>query len=82
MTGFHPFINERECLQISGVTIENRLDRILLFGFIDLTRDQAGLHRARELKDVLDLVVAAMESTRLPETISVSATDTIKNPFQ
>src|SRR4051794_37946089 len=53
-----PFANESESLGIGDLTIENRTDRISIYGNIDLTRDKSGLEHARMLKAVLD------ESTR------------------
>ena len=49
-----PFANESESLGIGDLTIENRTDRISIYGNIDLTRDKAGLEHARMLKAVLE----------------------------
>jgi hypothetical protein len=77
-----PFQNETECIQIGDLTIENRVDRISIFGTLDLTLDKTGLNSARLLKNVIDLAVAAMEKTDLPEKISLETAETVKNPFQ
>ncbi len=78
-----PFADEATALQIAGLTIENRLDRVALFGSIDLTKDRAGLRRARELRGLLEAIVSALEreGDSLPEAIEVKATDTVKNPL-
>ncbi len=78
-----PFADEATALQIAGLTIENRLDRVALFGSIDLTKDRAGLRRARELRLLLEAIVSALEreGDSLPEAIEVKATDTVKNPL-
>ncbi len=34
-----PFANESDALAIGKLNIENRLDRVSLFGDVDLTRD-------------------------------------------
>jgi hypothetical protein len=79
---FRPFKNETDCVQIGGeLTIENRVDKVSLFGSIDLTLDKIGLKAAKELKAILDLTVAEMEQTDLPEHISVTKPKTVKNPF-
>jgi hypothetical protein len=44
-----PFANESELLGIGDLTIDNRTDRISIYGSIDLTRDKAGLEHARML---------------------------------
>ena len=79
-----PFANESESLGIGDLTIENRTDRISIYGSIDLTRDKAGLEHARMLKAVLDKVVQALESEKnLPDKIAPPDTpDEVANPFQ
>ena len=79
-----PFANESESLGIGDLTIENRTDRISIYGSIDLTRDKAGLEHARMLKAVLDKVVKALEAEKnLPNRIAPPDTpDEVANPFQ
>jgi hypothetical protein len=79
-----PFTNESESLGLGDLTIENRTDRISIYGSINLTRDKAGLEHARMLKAVLDRVVQALESERdLPDRIaSPDMPDEVANPFQ
>jgi hypothetical protein len=79
-----PFANESESLGIGDLTIENRTDRISVYGSIDLTRDKAGLEHARMLKAVLDRVVQVLESERdLPDKIAPpDMPDEVANPFQ
>ena len=79
-----PFANESESLGIGDLTIENRTDRISIYGSIDLTRDKAGLEHARMLKAVLDKVVQVLESEKnLPDRIAPPDTpDEVANPFQ
>ena len=54
-----PYQNEAEAVEIGDLKIENRLDRITVYGRVDLTRDKAGLENARALKQLLDDVVRA-----------------------
>ena len=79
-----PFTSESESLGIGELTIENRTDRISIYGNIDLTRDKAGLEHARMLKAVLDEVVQALESEKtLPDKIAPpDMPDEVTNPFQ
>jgi len=77
----HPFADEVTRLQIGELTVENRVDRISLYGSVDLTLDQAGLEHARRLKALLDLTVAEMEKSNLPAQIAVIEPETVKNPF-
>ena len=77
----NPFKNESESLQIGELTVENRLDRVSLFGSIDITRDKAGLTIARQLKEILDLTLAELEKSELPEKIALAPAETVDNPF-
>lgn len=77
----HPFENEQETTRIDELTVENRLDRVQLYGSVELTRDQVGYARARQLKELLDRVVAALEGQDLPEAVTVEAPGTVPNPF-
>ena len=58
------FQNESEVMIIKGenhdLNIENRLDRVSLYGSVDITHDQAGLEQALRLKGVVDGMVAAL----------------------
>ena len=81
MSKLKPFANESDALSLGELNIENRLDRVSIFGSIDITRDKAGLEQAKLLQSVLNATVAALESEQLPERIAVAPTDTVGNPF-
>ena len=55
---FSPYKNESDCIQLGNLTIENRVDRVSIFGFIDLTRDKNGLSVTRELNKIIDMTLA------------------------
>jgi hypothetical protein len=76
-----PFKNESDTFQIGDLTIKNRLDRLSIFGSLDLTLDKEGLTSARELKTLLDRAIAEMEQTDLPDRVAIAAPETVKNPF-
>lgn len=80
-TVFKPYNNESDSIQLGDLTIENRVDRVSIYGSIDLTRDRQGLAAARELKRVLDLTLAELEKTELPDRIAVAKSETVRNPF-
>ena len=73
--------NESETVDIGKLTIENRTDRVTIYGSLDVTRDQAGLAAAKELKATVDAIVAFLEGENLPEHITLKAPSEIKNPF-
>ena len=79
---FNPFKNEADCITIGeDLNIENRVDRVSIFGNIDLTLDKEGLKAAKELKAIIDLTVAALEKENLPDHIAIVERETVKNPF-
>ena len=81
MKKFRPYANEADVLQIGGLQIENRLDRITISGDIDLTADRAGLEQARELHSLLAGIVERLESKDLPDKLPPPRSTTVKNPF-
>ncbi|KAA0677302.1 hypothetical protein [Azospirillum brasilense] len=77
-----PFVDEAESLQIDDLTVENQTDRVSLYGSLALTRDKQGLARARELKALVDSVVAALEyDETLPDAVATKPPDQVPNPF-
>ncbi|BEH08944.1 hypothetical protein GSUET_05560 [Geobacter sulfurreducens subsp. ethanolicus] len=78
----NPFKNESECLQIGSLTVENRIDRVSIYGSIDITRDKEGLAVARELKSILDLTLTELESAELPDKVTQKPAKIVKNPFE
>ena len=53
MTSFIPFADDAASVSIAKLTIENGIDRIALYGSLDLTRDLQGLAHACALKAIL-----------------------------
>ena len=78
-----PYQNEEESLAIADLTVENRTDRVEIYGRIHLTRDKKGLNYARTLKALLDEVVKALESAPdLPDQVVLTNKPRpAKNPF-
>jgi hypothetical protein len=79
-----PFADEAASTSISDLTIENRLDRVSLYGSLDLTRDQRGLENARHLRALLEAVVQVLEGEgdRLPDKDQSEPNVTqVRNPF-
>ncbi|MDQ5767206.1 hypothetical protein [Thiothrix subterranea] len=79
------FNNEAEVYQLQAFTIENRLDRVSLYGSLDITQDAQGLALALELKQWLDGMVMALNTAQasgnLPEKITINSGDQVENPF-
>jgi hypothetical protein len=83
MTRLHPYQNETESISFGTLTIENRVDRVTVYGNLDVTRDKAGLANARQLREIMELIVRALETAPdLPDIVGPpKPTKTIKNPF-
>jgi hypothetical protein len=82
MSQFVPYQNESDVLNIGGLQIENRLDRISISGDVDLTADQAGLADARALHALLGEVVAGLEAQELPARLPAPDNKIVANPFE
>ena len=79
----HPFENETQSIQIDELTIENRLDRIELYGALVITRDQIGLQRALEIQTLINATVQSLQAqTDLPHALVIKPSATIDNPFK
>lgn len=83
MPSLDPFADAAASLGIGDLNVENGRDRVALYGGLDLTRDKAGLKRARELKAVLDAVVRHLEAAHdLPDAVpEPEAPTSMPNPF-
>ncbi|MDD2271129.1 MAG: hypothetical protein PHP95_04140 [Desulfuromonadaceae bacterium] len=78
---FSPFKNESDYIQIGELTIENRIDRVSIYGSTDITLDKVGLVVAKELKAIIDSVLTDMEKVNLPDRIAIAPVETVDNPF-
>jgi len=78
---FSPYQNEADCLQFGDLTIENRLDRISIFGSIDLWKDKGGLNAAQQLKTIIDQAITELEKCDLPDKVELAKAETVANPF-
>lgn len=83
MSQFKPYQNEEDSIAISDLTVENRLDRISVYGTLELTKDQVGLQHAKQLKEMIDAAVAVLEAEKnLPEKIAIKPAQKVDNPFK
>lgn len=76
-----PFQNEQDSIAIGDLTVENRLDRIELYGSLHLTRDKQGLAQATALKELVDDTIKALQAEDLPDQVQNAPTDQVENPF-
>lgn len=79
---FMAYENETDAFQIDSLTIENRLDRISIYGSLDLTKDRHGLESALKLKRIIDASIDALKRDKnLPDQITTVLSESIENPF-
>lgn len=83
MMKFAPFRNESDAVTLGDLKIENREDRVAIYGRLAVTRDRAGLEAAKALKDLVDRIVKELETgPDLPvQVASAEPPVTVKNPF-
>ncbi len=83
MTNFAPFKNESDAVALGDLKIENREDRISVYGALAITRDRAGLESAKALKGLLDRIVKELETgPDLPLRVAeAEAPVNVGNPF-
>ncbi len=80
--GFLAYENETDSFSINGMTVENRLDRISIYGSLDITKDQEGLEYALKLKRIIDSSIDALKREKnLPDKIEVLEAESVANPF-
>ena len=80
---FVPFADDAKVRQVAGFSIENGTGALALHGSLEITRDRAGLDRARALTALLQSIVACLEADDLPAAIAEDegAAPTVRNPF-
>ncbi len=78
---FYPYADESAVLDLGGLTLENHLDHIAIYGQMSITKDQQGLAAALELYAKIGQIVASLQEAELPDHIKVVPTVMVKNPF-
>jgi hypothetical protein len=79
-----PFADNDAAASIGNLTIENGTTKVAISGSVEITRDQAGLERARALKRLADDLVAELEAGHPPQQFAATQTasvDQVANPF-
>lgn len=79
-----PFADDEAATSIGDLAIENGTTKVAISGSVEITRDQAGLVRARALKQLADDLVAELESGHAPQQVAATQTasvDQVANPF-
>ena len=73
MAAISPYQNESESVSLGGLTIENRTDRVEIYGSLNLTRAKFGLSDALAWKEVLDAIVQILSADKnLPQQVRLT----------
>lgn len=79
---FMAYENEADSFQIDELSIENRLDRVSIYGSLDLTKDRHGLESALKLKRLIDASIDALKRDKnLPDHLETKPSQSVQNPF-
>mgnify|MGYP000950568115 CR=1 FL=1 len=85
MPKIEPFTDESHVIQINGLTIENHIDRVSVFGSIDFTNDKIGLDKILQVKQIIDAIAVQLESaskkSTLTDAIQIEKPVPVDNPF-
>lgn len=76
-----PFADESTSFAIAGLTLENHIDHISLYGQGIITKDQQGLTQALALQQQLNAIVTALQMVDLPAQIAMQPVVMVDNPF-
>jgi hypothetical protein len=78
-----PFADDSAATSVGDMRLENGRDRVAAYGSLDLTRDQAGLALAREMRAMLDAVIQVLEAdSALPAAVAPpKRPGKVSNPF-
>ncbi|HEX5329523.1 hypothetical protein [Sulfuricurvum sp.] len=79
---FMAYENETDSFQIDNLSVENRLDRISIYGSLDITKDKHGLEAALKLKRLIDASIDALKRDKhLPDQVEIIPSERVENPF-
>lgn len=79
---FKPFADEAASQDIAGLTFENHLDRISIYGQTMIMKDQQGLAHILAIQSQLNEIVLALKDSDLPTQIENKTVVMVDNPFE
>lgn len=78
---FKPFVEESSSAEIAGLTIENHVDHVSIYGQGSITKDQQGLVQALALQKQINAIVSVLQNSTLPTQIENKPVVIVDNPF-
>lgn len=80
-----PFEDDDGAASIGELSVENSTTAVVISGSLEVTRDKAGLKRARTLKLLADAIVEQLEADgELPDKVATAKRrcEEVDNPFR
>ncbi|HEY4713951.1 MAG TPA: hypothetical protein VIH30_06895 [Aquirhabdus sp.] len=78
---FEPFFDESSSQVIAGLTMENHVDYVSIYGQGLITKDQQGLVQALALQKQINAIVIVLQAIDLPAQIENKPVVMVDNPF-
>jgi hypothetical protein len=77
-----PFQNESDAVSIGKLNIENRLDRVSVYGELYIADDVDGYLAAAALSELVSSIVSILKADKdIPDSIQIVAPESVSNPF-
>jgi len=77
-----PFQNESDAVSIGALNIENRMDRVSVYGKLHISNAAAGYLAGAELSELVSGIVSALKAdATLPDAIATVVIEMVENPF-
>ncbi len=78
---FEPFLDESPSIEIAGLTLENNVDHVSIYGQGVITKDQQGLAQALAFQKQINAIVTVLQAIDLPVQIENKPVVMVDNPF-
>ena len=79
---FKPFADEAASQDIAGLTFENHIDRISIYGQSVIMRDQQGLTQILAIQAQLNEIIATLQASDLSVQVENKPIIMVDNPFE
>lgn len=81
-TPLAPFANETDTCNIGNLVIENRIDRVSIYGRLEIGGNLAGQASVTAFKRLVDGIVAVLQADKnLPKMVTIEEAKEVPNPF-
>lgn len=79
---FKPFADEAASQGVAGLTFENHVDRISIYGQAVIMRDQQGLTQILAIQAQLNEIITTLKASDLSVQIENKPITMVDNPFE